>query len=299
MPAAARAGQRPRRIAVIYNPVAGWRRSRRLARVVAALERRGLEVAVMETARRGDAEAFAHGLEPGAFDIVAAAGGDGTANEVANGLVGRGMALAVIPLGTANVLAAEIGMPSDAEGIARAIAEGRPHPVYLGFVGERRFLQMAGIGFDAHIVAAVTPPIKRLLGKAAYVLWSLLGLARFPFRTYAVTVDGRRFDVASAVLAKGHFYAGRYVCAPDARLEDPSIEMCLFLRSGRLAVLNYGLALLLGRLPMRTDVKIVRARRIAISDGSGEPVQADGDILAHLPLEAGVDGTTIPLIFPT
>lgn len=288
----------PRRVAVIYNPTAGWRRRWRFRRVLDGLAALGCSVSVFETTTRGDAESFAQALDTNAFDVVAAAGGDGTVNEVANGLAGRGLPLAVIPLGTANVLAAEIGMPDTPKAIAQVIAEGAPRPIALGYVDGRRFVQMAGVGFDAHVVAHVTPGLKRALGKLAYVLWSLAGLFRFPFRRYRLTIDGTTFEAASAVIANGRYYAGRYTCAPDARLEEPALKVCLFQTSGRLSVLRYGLALLLGRLDRLPDVRVVSATTIAIEGGDGEPVQGDGDVVARLPLTAGLNGATLDLIFP-
>jgi YegS/Rv2252/BmrU family lipid kinase len=285
-------------VAVIYNPAAGWHRRRRFHRVLDGLAALGCPVTVLATTARGDAEAFARMLDTGAFDVVAAAGGDGTINEIANGLVGRGLPLAVIPLGTANVLAAEIGMPESPLAIARVIADGTSRPIALGYVDGRRFIQMAGVGFDAHVVAHVTPGLKRALGKLAYVLWSLAGLFRFPFQRYRLTIDGATFEAASAVIANGHYYAGRYTCAPDARLEEPTLKVCLFETSGRLSVLRYGLALLLGRLDRLSDVRVVTATTIAIEGGAGEPVQGDGDIVAHLPLTAGLNGVTLDVIFP-
>ena len=100
-----------RRVLMIYNPTAGMGSGRRLARVLKCLLRLGAVVTVRRTARRGDAERFASEASPALFDVIAAAGGDGTINEVINGLAGSGLPLAVIPLGTANVLAAEIGVP--------------------------------------------------------------------------------------------------------------------------------------------------------------------------------------------
>src|SRR5262250_1795443 len=100
---------RPRRLTVIYNPAAGDRgRGRRFAQVIAELERLGCQVVVQPTAARGDAERFARAAGSAATDAVVAAGGDGTINEVINGLDGSGLPLGVIPLGTANVFAAEV-----------------------------------------------------------------------------------------------------------------------------------------------------------------------------------------------
>src|SRR5271156_3055125 len=110
-----------KRIVIILNPLAGSRRQGRLRAVIAQLRQNGAEVRVETTTAIGDATRFAQQIDPNACDVVVAAGGDGTINEVANGLVGSPLPLAIIPLGTANVLAAEIGLAADATSPARAI----------------------------------------------------------------------------------------------------------------------------------------------------------------------------------
>jgi diacylglycerol kinase family enzyme len=189
-------------------------------------------------------------------------------------------------------------MPMSARGIAATIVGGRPRAIALGSINGRHFVQMAGIGHDAQVVAHVTPALKRTFGKFAYVLWSLAGLLRFPFRPYRLTIDGQIFEAASAVIANGHYYAGRYTCAPQARLEDRTLKVCLFLSSGRLNVLRYGLALLLGRLGHLPDVRVITATTIDIEGEAGEPVQGDGDVVARLPARIGFNGTTLDVIFP-
>ncbi|RDD62225.1 diacylglycerol/lipid kinase family protein [Ferruginivarius sediminum] len=117
------------RVAVIHNPVAGWRRRRYLRRVIDALRERGCEVRLRRTTAPGDAHAFA--AEAEGCDVLAVAGGDGTVNEALNGLAGRHVPLSVIPLGTANVLAHELGLPRRPVALARAIVEGRCVPVCI------------------------------------------------------------------------------------------------------------------------------------------------------------------------
>ena len=156
---------RGRRLLVIRNPAAGSRGGR-FAATLDRLTGLGCRIEVRETGARGDAERFAQ--EPGDRDLVVAAGGDGTINEVANGLVAgaSGLPLAILPLGTANVLAGEIGLGLDPGAVARTIARGAPRRISLGRVtgaqaggggAARLFFQMAGVGFDAHAVAGVNP----------------------------------------------------------------------------------------------------------------------------------------------
>jgi YegS/Rv2252/BmrU family lipid kinase len=287
-----------RRILVIYNPVAGWRSQRRYRAVLAALERLGCPVTVRETRRRGDAEALAAQATGAEFDVVAVAGGDGTVNEVVNGLKPPAPPLGIIPLGTANALALEIGLGTDAEHIARTLAECPPVPIHVGRVDGRRFVMMVGVGFDAHVVAGLRPGLKRWAGKGAYYWQILVELMRYPFPTFTVTADGEVHAAAAVVVANGHYYGGRFVCAPHARLDEPRLEVCLFERGGRWNALRYVAALAAGRLARLQDVRLVYAGRVAVEGPSGDPVQVDGDILARLPASIEVAGERIQILAP-
>jgi YegS/Rv2252/BmrU family lipid kinase len=270
---------------VIHNPTAGgWLRRRRFARVIAALGELGCHVTVRRTEARGDAERFARDARQDAVDLVVAAGGDGTINEVINGLISSGLPLGVIPLGTANVFATEIGLSLAPRAVAATLARGAPAPIHVGRVNGRVFSLMAGAGFDALVVESVDARLKHLCGKCAYVYESLVRMARWRARRYVVTVDGRRAEAASVVIANGRYYAGRYVLAPEARLSAPSFQVVLFRASGRWAVIRYGLALLLNRIPRLSDVTIVEGTEVEVAGPADEPVQGDGDVVARLPL---------------
>lgn len=288
----------PRTLLIVYNPVAGWRRRHLLDAVVLALRARSVEVVIRPTTARGDAERFARAARAGGFDRLIVAGGDGTINEAINGLAGSDVPLAIVPMGTANVLAAEIGLAGDAEAIAAAALDGPVARVSLGMVGQRRFAMMAGIGFDAHVVRTVDPAIKRRLGKLAYVLATAMLLGRYRRPRYTVLANGRRFVAGAVILAKGQHYAGRFVCAPDARLEAPSLELCLFRAGSRLAILRYALALALGRIHRQYDVEILSIREAEIEGPPDDPVQGDGDLIGQLPARIAVAPETLLLSVP-
>ncbi|MFI4988697.1 MAG: diacylglycerol/lipid kinase family protein [Alphaproteobacteria bacterium] len=274
----------PRRLYVIYNPVAGWCRRRYYARVLAALSRLGCQVRVRETAARGDAEAFARAADPRTCDLVVAAGGDGTINEVINGLRESAIPLALLPLGTANVLAAEIGLAGGARALAETIARGATRPVFLGSANGRRFALMIGVGFDARVVEGLDLRLKRALGKLAYGLAALGRLCRYRAERYQVEIDGVPFTAAALVIAKGHYYGGRFVVAAHARLDEPRLHVALFERAGRWNLVRYAWALLAGRMDHLKDVRIVEGCSVAVRGRAGEAVQADGDLVACLPL---------------
>nr|WP_211113788.1 diacylglycerol kinase family protein [Azospirillum picis] len=292
---------------VIHNPTAGGRRGRRLRAVTARLEQAGLAVTIRPTGRRGDAESFARAVQPGEFDAVVAAGGDGTINEVINGLAvhaaaGRPMPLGIVPMGTANVLAAELGLPMAAEGIAAVLADGRQRDIWPALANGRVFSMMAGAGLDARVVERVDPRVKRVIGTGAYVAETLVQLATRPDHRYHVSIDGGPAEeVASVIVAKGHFYGGRFICAPDARLAEPLLHVCLFPRGGRLAALRYVWGVTAGRLARFPDYRVVTATRVRIEGPAGEglfadAVQGDGDVLARLPVEIALAGWRLPVL---
>lgn len=286
------------RVLIIYNPRAGVIAVRRISGVLTHLSRFGATVTVRRTETRGDAERIAAEASPDSFDVVVAAGGDGTINEVANGLASSGLPLALIPAGTANVLAAEIGLSERSRDIARTIVSGPVRAIRLGSANGRHFVMMAGVGFDAHLVSHINTWLKRRLGRATYVAHALISVFGFPYRRYHVTVDGATYDAASAVIANGRRYGGPFSCAPNAHLEAPYLDVCLFLRSGPWNVVRYATALALGRLHRLDDVVVVRGSEITINGTDGEPVQCDGDITARLPLNARADTFVLPLIVP-
>jgi YegS/Rv2252/BmrU family lipid kinase len=292
------AGRAPRRLLIIFNPVAGWRRRRRLAPVLAGVRARGCAIELRETGAPGDAERFAATADPEAFDLVVAAGGDGTVNETINGLASSGLPLALIPLGTANVLAAEIGLRTDPTAVADCVAEGEIRPIALGAANGRRFIVMAGAGFDAHVVARVSPRMKGWLSKGAYVLATLRELAAFGFPIYEVQADNTTWRAASVIVANGRHYAGRFVCAPKARLESESLQVCLFERPGRRAAVRYALALFSGRLPAAAGYRVIEARRVEVRGRPGEPLQGDGDVIGQLPATIEVLPGALALVHP-
>jgi YegS/Rv2252/BmrU family lipid kinase len=295
---------RARRVTVVFNPTAGGCRRARLNETLKLLRASGCEVDLQATAARGDAETIARtfGGRLPAAGLLVIAGGDGTINEAVNGLLSAGgngaSSMALVPLGTANVLANEIGLATAPAAVARAIAGGASVRAYVGVANGRCFTAMAGVGFDAHVVANVSLRLKRLFGKGAYVVESLRQLWRFPFPRYRVTVDGQSYDAASVIVAKGHFYGGRYVCAPDARLDQPEFHVCLFERGGRWNAIRYALALALGRLPGLADFRVLRGRVVTIDGPTGDPVQGDGDVIAHLPVRIEIAPQPLRLIVP-
>ncbi len=297
------------RILVIRNPAAGGRRRRRFEATMAHLRQAGCRIEICDTKARGEGMALARDACGKGFDRIVAAGGDGTINEVINGLAprppddamppGGPPPLAVLPLGTANVLAAEIELPNEPAALAKIIVHGPARRIGLARLGSGAyFAAMAGAGFDAHIVAGVDTGLKRLIGKGAYAWEGLRQLFVFPFPEYRVTVDGQAFDAAWVIVTRGRYFAGRFLIAPHASLQDELLHVCLFRRRGVWAMLRYGLAMQFGRLGKLADYRVVSGRRVDVDGPPGDPLEADGDLVASLPVSIELVPEALDLVMP-
>lgn len=288
----------PRRILAVFNPAAGGEQRARFERVVETVRKLGGVVTIVETTAPGHAERIARDTAAEHFDIIAAAGGDGTVNEIINGLSGRDIPLGLIPVGTANVLADEIGLGKDIHKIAQTLVSGVIKPIRVGRANGRRFTMMAGAGFDANVVDRVSLRLKKLIGPLAYVWQSAIQATTDRFESCDVTIDGTAYKTVSVVACNGRRYGGPFVAAPNASLCDDSFQILLMNGRGWLSVLRYGLGLMLGRLTKLSDVQLIAGRALTVSGHTGQPVQADGDIVAHLPLTVTIDPTPVRLVHP-
>ncbi len=277
----------PTRMLIVFNPAAGARRRRRLFAALDLMRGIGQRPEVAETTHRGHATALARRAAEDGVRIVVAAGGDGTIAEVAAGLAGSESALGVLPLGTANVLALELGIPRAPAQAAAVLAMGRTtllHPGIARYPDGREllFVQMLGAGFDAAVVHNLPGRLKRAIGKGAYVWQTMREMPRYPFAPIRVSIGDRVEQVASVIVTKGRLYAGRFLLAPGADPRAEGFHVALFRDAGVVAAMRYGAALPLGLLPRMRGVEILRAGQIAL-DGADIPVQADGDAAGFLP----------------
>jgi diacylglycerol kinase (ATP) len=285
---------------VVYNPTAGARRRRRVEAMLDGLAKLGCRTKLLRTGGRGDAENAARQAGANGFDLIIAAGGDGTVNEIANGLAASEAAvpLAVLPLGTANVLAAEIGLDASPEAVLAMIAKGRRRTIRLGVADGRHFVLMASAGLDSAVVQGVNLELKRHTGQFAYGFEAIRRALSYPFPELTATIDGTEYKARMVVVCKARCYGGPFQAAPRADLSDGLLQVVLLERPGLGALLRYGLALATGRLPFLPDVRIVAAERLKLSGPLSAPLQADGDLFGTLPAEIAVSDRTLELVVP-
>lgn len=275
----------PRPCFLIVNPTSGTYSQQRVDRIMAGLEERGLAPKLMPTQSAADPARFAARICAEESDpLIVVAGGDGTVNGVLNGLAPGAATLGVVPFGTSNVLARELDIVSVDDALDR-LARGETRPVSLGEVvsgGEsRRFVLMAGAGFDGAVVRDVRLSEKKAIGKGAYVLSALRALWNWDASKLQVKGGGRSVSCHGVIVCNASKYGGNFVLAPEADLFVPGFQV-LCISGGRLAYLGLALGLLNGSAPFSSNVTSFQAATLEIS--GGKAVQLDGDYVCPTPI---------------
>ena len=285
--------------ALIANPAARKTSLKKIEEATRIIEKRGLTVKTYLTEKKGDGIPLAKkAIEEGA-SLVIAAGGDGTFNEVMNGLLGANIPMALLPMGTTNVLAKELNIPEDTEGSIKTVLSGKEHIISTGrlaFEGvERDFFLMAGIGFDAEAVYSVDKRLKRYSGKGGYIWSALKNLVNWNPSPLHVTVDGRSFTCYSLIICNGAKYGGHMKAAPNARLDEPVLYAVLMHGRRRLDVIRYAIGILTGTHLRLKDVTYLRCSDITI-EGNAH-IQADGDYMGVTPARITLSRDSLRLIY--
>jgi len=300
------------RINLVINPIAGNRAFRSIKRIEALLRKRA-SLTVYITRHKGDAMAYAQRGHDA--DMLIVAGGDGTFNEVVNGLINsdNDMPLAFLPLGTTNVLAKELGIPEDIEKAIELALTGTPKKICVGRIvithhpssnlpdgGQvtRHFCLMAGIGFDGEAVFRVRDNIiKKLSGKGAYIFSGLrTWLGYSPSPIMVKTPDGE-FKGYTAIIGKASCYGGYHKVAPLASLTEPLLDLCLFKGGSRSDILRYVYGVITGRHLDYKDVVYGKYSEIEITSDDTVHIQIDGDYLGTLPAKIDVIPDAVRLIW--
>lgn len=274
-------------------------------RAVQILERNGHAVTVAPTTGPGTAGEIARQHIVGGAGLIVAAGGDGTINEVVEGMVHCPVPLAILPAGTANVLAMEMKLGGNLERVAQRLDECRPQRIPVGRLicdggrVDRHFMLMAGIGLDAHIVYNVNAGVKARIGKLAYWLagWSLLGKRLGQF---TVEAGGKRHPCSFALVSKVRNYGGDFEIARSVTLLDDEFELVLLAGRSTLRYVKYFAGMLLNNLASMKGATVLRAGRISVSCPTDARifVQIDGEFAGHLPAEIRIVPDALTLLIP-
>ena len=288
---------------IVANPGAGLSGSPLVDQVTAALRQAGASVTCAQPGNVEGARVMAHEAAAcGRYDAIVAAGGDGTIRQVAAALLDSdGPPLGIVPMGTGNVLAHEIGLALNAGAITRMLLHGPSTPVMCARANNEPFLLMAGAGFDGRVIAALDHRFKSYVGKAAYA-GPILGALVRPVDMLTVTLDGARHEASWAVISNARHYGGRFVLAPHTGIQERGLQAVLFKARNRAVLMGQVLSLVTGRLDKRAatqgDVAMLPCMSATITAHHPVPIQVDGDPSGTTPLQIESGSATVRLIVP-
>jgi YegS/Rv2252/BmrU family lipid kinase len=291
-----------RQALVVLNPLAGSTDVDRVRETMARAAARGLHCDVHVIAPTELVTAAVRAALPGGFDLVAAAGGDGTASAVASALVHREVPLGIIPLGTGNILARDLGIPLDLDSALQLLC-GPHHTRTLDAmqVGEQFYLLSMGVGLSAVMTRDTTIEDKRRLGRFAYVLRGLLALRGFQQRRFTLTVDGKtsRVRAAEVVVANSSTAGDPNIrWGPHIRLDDGALDLCIVRARAPLDYFTIAWHLVRGQ-KKDPRVRFLRATEsISIDARPPLPVEADGDLIGLTPVRIQVVPAAVRVIVP-
>ena len=293
---------------LIYNPSA---RGLDLAgideidRVLQALGETGHGVTLARTRGPGTGDEVGRECVRGGADLILVAGGDGTINEVANGVIGSSVPFGILPGGTANILAYEMGLAGTMEAVARQVAGWVPRRISAGLLtadggaSHRYFLMVAGVGLDAHIVSQVDPDLKRMQGKLSYWIAGLGELGR-ELEEFDARVGESSLPVTFALASRIRNYGSTVVITPEAGLQRDDFAMALFEGRNAFRYLTYLGGVITNKLEGMEGVTLLHARSAEFRPRGDEPVyvQVDGELAGALPAKIEIVPDSLTLLMP-
>ena len=295
------------RTCVIFNPTARGDKARHLR---AHLDELATQCTLKLTAAVGDARRLAAEAVREGFEIVVAAGGDGTLNEVLNGIADapNGLArarLGLLPLGTVNVFACEMSIPTRLEAAWQAIRHGKESLIDLpsieydakGVRQRRCFAQLAGAGLDARAIELVHWPLKKKIGPLAYVVAGLGALLK-PQSKITAAGGGRSVTGELVLIGNGRLYGGPYEIFSGADMRDGRLNVCVFPRVSWMTLARCGPRLLLNRTLPPGAVTPFQAESLTLTSPTPTPLEADGELIGHLPATLSLQPSALRVIVP-
>ena len=295
---------------LIVNPTAGGGRAmRKLEEARRIFRDNGIETELHNTTAAGEATAMARRAVDESRQLVIVCGGDGTVNEVVNGLACTQVPLAVLPAGTANVLAKELGLPWNLPRAAERIARAPYRRIALGLAipekssGEPRyFLSVAGAGADGALVSAVRPEVKLKNGILAYWQEGLRQLTRYDFPLFRTQMAGCPLDIDASLVIVGRtkHYGGPFKITTEADLLRPEFELVFVTTRSAWRYLAYLPLIWAGKLRNARYVQFFKSNSLQCASNTGSQVhiQVDGEPAGRLPIEFRIVPDALTLAIP-
>lgn len=286
---------KPDAVCVVFNPAAKGEKASRVRDQILALSH---GARVLETRHPEDAQELAAQAAQEGFRTVVAAGGDGTINGVVNGIALSDARLGVLPIGTMNLFAAELGIPPRLEAAWEVIAAGHERAIDLPFAGSRYFVQLAGIGLDAQVVKETDRTFRKNFGPVSYMV-SLAQIAgRKPPLIRIRTREGTEHEGTFALIGNGRYYGAPLPIFRDAVPDDGKLDVLLFRGFGPLEILRYLQGLVFGTHLDMKDVEYLQCAGLSAESEGEAPVEVDGELIGDLPIEIGIADRRLRVVIP-
>lgn len=281
---------------IILNPAAHSERAQRKRAQVEALAH---DCAFYATTHTGEAEQMARrGVEEG-FEKIVAAGGDGTINEVVNGLAGTNTTLGLLPIGTMNVFANELGLPvHDLELCWNIIQNDRTRSVDLPKANEKFFVQLAGVGLDAQVVKETSAQLKKNFGPLSYLISAAQIAARQPPRLFIEADEAPVKEGSFVLIGNGRRYGGPFPFFKHAVIDDGKLDVIVFKSLGYLEIIKYLQDVVFSSEIRVPEIEYFQTSRLRVDSDQSVPVELDGELVGNCPVEFGLQERSLRVLVP-
>jgi len=281
---------------IILNPAADSERALRKQARVQSLAR---DCVVCATTYTGEAEAMARRGVAEGFEKIVAAGGDGTINEVVNGLAGSETTLGLLPIGTMNVFATELGLPvHDLELCWEIVRGNSTRAVDLPKANQKFFVQLAGVGLDAQVVKETSGQLKRNFGPLSYVISAVQIAARKPPRLFIRSEDASIDEGSFVLVGNGRLYGGPFPFFKHASLDDGLLDVIVFKRLGYLEIIKYLQDVIFSSEIRVPEIEYFQTRQLRVESDQSVPVELDGELVGNCPVEFSLRNRSLRVLVP-
>jgi diacylglycerol kinase (ATP) len=283
---------------LIINPAAGSpETARHWQERVEAIVR---DCPIRVTSHAGEAEALARRAVEEGFERVVAAGGDGTVNHVANGLAGSRAALGLLPLGTVNVFAMEVGLPlNNLELCWEIINGGNVRLVDLPSANGKYFVQLGGVGLDAQVVKETSLAFKRSFGPLSYLISAAQIAARQPPKLFLESGNAPVSEGSFVLIGNGRLYGGPFPFFKHAVLDDGLFDVVVFKRLGFLEIIKYLQDVVFSSDIRVPEIEYFQTERLRVTSDQDVPLELDGELASNCPVDFQIQKKALRVLVPS
>jgi YegS/Rv2252/BmrU family lipid kinase len=285
---------------LIFNPSAGQKAKSKslVSTVIRQFERNGIDITPSPTEPDGSVIHQVRQLLQESPDLLVAWGGDGTINEVVNGMFGSNVPLGILPGGTANLCVRELHIPRNSVDAIQVISKGNTRTVSVGQANQRYFLLMVGIGFDSEVIKNVDWNLKRKLGTFAFGISAFWAAQNYDFPKFQIHLDREEKECVFAVISNAREYGAYFILTPEANISDEFFHVCLFKEPGILSMSRYAFHAFRRTHNLLPSVEVFRATELEATGPERIAVQADGELIGHLPVKLKIHPHSLNVFSP-